>query len=119
MGVRLTLEADLPNLPAISDTELCALLSNGLENALNAVEKLKENRRWVEFYCGVRAGKLLIEIKNPYSGHIPFREGLPEASRPNHGHGCRSIQAIAQAHRGLYEFKAENGIFTLRVVLPI
>lgn len=119
MGVRLTLEADLPNLPAISDTELCALLSNSLENALNAVEKLKENRRWVEFYCGVRAGKLLIEIKNPYSGHIPFREGLPEASRPNHGHGCRSIQAIAQAHRGLYEFKAENGIFTLRVVLPI
>ena len=119
MGVRLTLEADLPNLPAISDTELCALLSNSLENALNAVEKLKENRRWVEFYCGVRAGKLLIEIKNPYSGHIPFREGLPEASQPNHGHGCRSIQAIAQAHRGLYEFKAENGIFTLRVVLPI
>lgn len=119
MGARLTLEAVLPGSLAISDTELCALLSNGLENALNAVGELKENRRWVEFYCGVRAGKLLIEIKNPYSGHIPFRDGLPEPSRPNHGHGCRSIQTIAQAHRGLCEFKAENGIFTLRAVLPM
>lgn len=119
MGVRLTLEASLPGTPAISDTELCALLSNGLENALNAVGALKENRRWVEFYCGIRAGKLLIEIKNPYSGHIPFRDGLPEPSQPNHGHGCRSIQTIAQTHRGLCEFNAENGIFTLRVVLPM
>lgn len=119
IGVRLTLEAAIPASVSISDTELCALLSNGLENALNAVEALKENRRWVEFYCGVRAGKLLIEIKNPYTGQISFRDGLPEPTRPNHGHGCRSIQTITQTHRGLCEFKAVDGIFTLRVALPM
>ena len=119
MGIRLTLEAALPASVGISDTELCALLSNGLENALNAVGALKENRRWVEFYCGVRAGKLLIEIKNPYAGKLSFRDGLPQTTQPNHGHGCRSIQTITLAHRGLCEFKAENGIFTLRAALPI
>lgn len=119
MGVRLTLEAALPGALSISDTELCALLSNGLENALNAVGELKENRRWVEFYCGVRLDKLLIEIKNPYTGQIAFRNDLPVSLRPDHGHGCRSIQTIAQAHRGLCEFKAEDGIFTLRVALPM
>ena len=119
MGVPLTLEAALPASVSISDTELCALLSNGLENALNAVEKLRENRRWVEVYCGVRAGKLLIEIKNPYAGEVSFRDGLPQTVQPNHGHGCRSIQTIAQAHRGLYEFQAESGVFTLRVALPL
>ncbi|MDE6108300.1 MAG: GHKL domain-containing protein, partial [Oscillospiraceae bacterium] len=119
MGVRLTLEATLPSSLPISDTELCALLSNGLENALNAVGELKENRRWVEFYCGVRLDKLLIEIKNPYAGEIPFRDGLPESTRPSHGYGCRSIHTIARTHRGLCEFKAENGIFTLRVALPM
>lgn len=119
MGVRLTLEAILPDTPTVSDTELCALLSNGLENALNAVGALKENRRWVEFYCGIQASKLLIEIKNPYAGQIPFRDGLPEATRPGHGHGCRSIQAIVKRSRGLCNFAAEDGIFTLRIVLPI
>ena len=119
MGVRLTLEAVLPGSLAFSDTELCALLSNGLENALNAAGKLEEDRRWVEFYCGVRLEKLLIEIKNPYTGQILFRDGLPEPIRPNHGYGCPSIRAIARLHRGLCEFKAENGIFTLRVALPM
>lgn len=118
-GVRLTLEAALPGTLSISDTELCALLSNGLENALNAVGTLKENRRWVEFYCGVRLDKLLIEIKNPYAGQITFRNGLPVSSRPNHGHGCRSIHTISQTYRGLCEFKAEDGIFTLRAALPM
>ena len=118
MGVRLTLEASLPGALAVSDTELCALLSNGLENALNAVGALKENRRWVEFSCGIRAGKLLIDIKNPYTGQISFRDGLPEATQPNHGHGCRSIQAIVKRSRGLCSFAAENGIFSLRIVLP-
>ena len=119
MGVRLTLEAALPGALSISDTELCALLSNGLENALDAVGALKENRRWVEFYCGARLDKLLIEIKNPYAGQIAFRNDLPASARPNHGHGCRSIHTISQTYRGLCEFKAEDGIFTLRVALPM
>lgn len=118
-GVRLSLEAELPAELSISDTELCALLSNGLENALHAVGELKENRRWVEFFCGVRAGKLLIEVKNPYRGALTFRGGLPASDRPGHGHGCRSIRAIAQAHRGLCEFGGEDGVFTLRVALPL
>lgn len=119
LGIPLTLEAAVPTALSLSDTELCALLSNGLENALNAVEKLKVNHRWVEFYCGVRAGKLLIEIKNPYAGELSFQDGLPQTAQPSHGHGCRSISTIAQAHRGLCEFKGENGVFTLRVALPV
>ena len=119
LGVRLTPEASLPASMAVPDTELCALISNGLENALNAVEKLEDGRRWVEFYCGVRLDKLLIEIKNPCAGRISFRDGLPEASRPNHGYGSLSIRTIAQRHGGLWEFSAEHGVFTLRVALPM
>ena len=119
MGVRLALETTLPGSVAISDTELCALLSNGLENALNAVEKVKGDSRWVAFYCGVRLDKLLIEIRNPYTGQIPFRDGLPETARAHHGYGCLSIRTIAQLHRGLCDFKAKDGIFTLRVALPM
>lgn len=119
MGVRLTLETALPGSVAVADTELCALLSNGLENALNAVGVLRENRRWVEFICGVRTDKLLIEIKNPYEGQILFRDGLPVSTREGHGYGCQSIRAIAGRNRGLCDFEAENGIFALRVVIPM
>lgn len=119
LGVRLELEASLPGELAVSDTELCALISNGLENALNAVSGLKEGRRWVELYCGVNLDKLLIEIKNPYDGRVVFRDGLPASGRLGHGYGCRSIYTIARRCRGLCEFRADDGVFIMRVALPM
>ena len=94
-------------------------VSNGLENALNAAGKMTGDRRWVELYCVVRLDKLLIEIRNPYTGQISFRDGLPETAQAHHGYGCLSIRTITQLHRGLCEFRAEDGIFTLRVALPL
>lgn len=121
MGVRLSQQANLPGELPVSDTELCALLFNGLENAFRAVNELSENRRWVEFYCSVQAGKLLIEVKNPYAGPISFRDGLPQTTQTGfgHGHGCLSIRTIAHTCQGLCSFEARDGVFTLRVVLPM
>lgn len=119
MGVRLTVNADLPTVLGVSDTSLCALLSNGLENALIAAGGLEEGCRWVNFSCRVRMGNLLIEVKNPYVGTVVMRDKLPVSDQEGHGYGCRSIQAITQACHGLFEFDAGSGIFTLRVALPI
>lgn len=118
-GVRMEIRAQLPEKLAISDTELCALLSNALENALNAVAALPEGEQWIELYCGVKRNKLLIEVKNPYAGRIVMEDGLPVVSEAGHGFGCRSIRAIVLRHQGLYTFAPENGIFTLQIVLPM
>lgn len=118
-GIRLTVAAKLPKTLSLPDTELCSLLSNGLENALHAVDELEEANQWVEFYCGIRLNKLLIEIKNPYSGQITMQDGLPVSNRDGHGYGCRSIRSITEHHQGLYSFDPQNGLFTLRVILPL
>jgi len=117
-GIRLSVEARLPRQLTTSDTELCSILSNGLENALYAVAPLDASRKWTELYCGIRANKLLIEIKNPYGGKIAMRDGLPLSERKDHGYGCRSIRSITEQNGGLCTFEPERGVFTLRVVLP-
>ena len=119
MGVQLKAAVKLPQELSVSDTELCSVLSNGLENALHAVSTLEETFKWVELYCGIRLNKLLIEIKNPYSGEIVMRDGLPVSGREGHGYGCRSIRSIAAQNEGLCMFAAEHGVFTLRVMLPL
>lgn len=53
-GIRLTAELRLPAALSIPDTELCTVLSNGLENAFHAVSGLDEQQRTVSLYCGVR-----------------------------------------------------------------
>ncbi len=117
MGVRLEVEAGLPETLSLPDTELCALISNGLENALNAAAGTED--KWVEFFCGIQANKLLVEIKNSYCGQVTLRDGLPVSNRQGHGYGCYSIKTIAERCHGMYSFQPEDGVFTLRVVLPL
>lgn len=119
IGVRLEVDAKLPRELSVSETELCSVLSNALENALSAVSDRAAEERWVSLYCGVRLGKLLIEIKNPCAEAFVLRDGLPPSDREGHGYGCRSIQTIAERHGGLREFRARDGIFSLRFMLPL
>lgn len=119
LKVDLSVDAKLPQELAVSNTELCSILSNGLENALNAVGELEKPLKWVSLYCGIRLNKLLIEVKNPYEGEITMQDGLPVSDRDGHGYGCRSIRSIATQNDGLCTFDAEQGIFTLRVMLPL
>ena len=113
------IDVKIPSTLAIPDAEICALLSNGLENAIHAVAELEKPYRYGVFYCELKQGKLLIEIKNPYTGCINFKNGLPTSEEPGHGYGCQSIRAITEQHHGICTFQTENNIFLLRIVLPM
>lgn len=118
-NITLKTEIKLPPTLPFSDTELCSLLSNALENAIHAVTPLSPVQKWISFYCVIRWNKLLIEVKNPFSGEILLHDGLPVSSLEGHGYGCRSIRTIAERFHGICSFEPENGIFTLRIILPI
>ncbi len=118
-NIALSVNAKLPASLPISDTELCSVLSNSLENALRAADALDQPLRWVKLFCGIRLNKLLIEVQNPYSGNILIEDGIPASHQQGHGFGCRSIAAIAQHYNGLCVFKTENGIFQLQFMLPL
>ena len=62
---------------------------------------------------------LYSEENNPYVGEIAMRDGLPVSNREGHGYGCRSIRSITKRNGGLCSFEAEQGMFTVRVVLPV
>jgi two-component system sensor histidine kinase AgrC len=118
--VAFSAEVNIPANLSLSDTELCALLSNGLDNAINAAAQVDEDaERTVRINCQPYKDKLLIYISNPYRGSVKMRDGLPQSSRPQHGYGAKSIRMIAEKHSGYCAFEAEEGLFTLKVVLPL
>lgn len=119
-GVTMTVKASLPEELNLPDTELCALLSNGLENAMNAVFLLPEGApRTIDIFCGVKQNKLLLEIKNPYHGKIAMANGLPQSQSRERRYGCRSIQSIVQRRQGVCAFDASSGIFILQIAIPL
>ncbi len=118
-GIRLTINALLPKSLPLSDTELCSIISNGLENANMAASLPGVTDRWVDFSCKVMQNKIFMQIQNSYAGEVVIRNGLPVSLRDGHGYGCRSIQTIVQHNDGLCSFEADNGIFSLRIAIPI
>lgn len=119
-GVTFRAEATIPDALPLSDTELCALLSNGLENAVSAAAEVSEDARpTVRFNCQPHKDKLLIYISNPYLGTVAMRDNLPQSPRPGHGFGVKSIKLIVEKHAGYCSFETEGGFFILKVVLPL
>lgn len=119
-GVTFSAQANIPAALPLSDTELCALLSNGLENAVFAAAQMDAQvRPAVRVNCQPHKDKLLIYISNPYRGTVIMRDKLPESSRPGHGFGVKSIKLIVEKYAGYCSFEAKDGLFTLKVVLPL
>ncbi|MEG2176549.1 MAG: ATP-binding protein [Oscillibacter sp.] len=116
LGVILSVDARLPATLSISDTELCAVLSNALENAIHATKEVSDGRaRQVRVECRMTEGKFLLLMENPHVGTVMMRNGLPYSRRADHGFGVKSMVSIVEHWGGLYSFTAENGVFTLRI----
>ena len=120
MGVALSVEAQVPGSISISDTELCSLISNSLEHAIAAAVIISTpEKRTVSVHIAVHKEKLLLSIENPYTGNIVFQNGFPQANREGHGYGTRNISTIAEMHGGQALFSANDGIFSLKVMVPL
>lgn len=118
--VPLSIQAVIPqNLP-VSESDLCVLLSNALENALHACAALRRTGQRAEIALSAyeKNARLFLEIRNSCGDAVAFdEEGIPVTDRPGHGIGVRSICAIVEKYGGVCSFSARNGWFVLRVSL--
>lgn len=118
-GIRFDANVNIPEVLTLSDTELCTLLSNGIENAINAASRCEKGNRWVEIDFSTHKANMLISIKNSYIGEVEIEDGLPVSDQPFHGLGVKSISSIVDRHNGMYSFDAKDGQFTMRVILNL
>ncbi len=100
-----------------SDVDFTSILSNGLENAIHAVSSLDLDKRSITLDLRMNNDKLLLSIKNPYAHSVIMVDGIPQAKADGHGLGTHSIKYITEKLNGNCQFIANDGQFTLRVVL--
>lgn len=118
--VELAIEADLPQELEFPETELCMLLSNALENSISAAAQIGgDRRRTVRVICTLHKGNMLIYMENSFAGEIAMENGLPRSMSEGHGFGVKSIAMIAEKYDGYCTFIARDGMFTLKIVLPL
>ena len=112
-GIALKLGFAFPDTFEVNESELATALANAIENAIHACEKLPKEKRLLEIKVLCKP-KFIIMVRNNFTGTVTFDEnGIPQNTQDGHGYGSRSIAAFCNKIGGYYEFKAENGVFTL------
>lgn len=106
---------------SIGTIDICIILANAIDNAIEACEKIEDEK---ERYIQIRVTDedfMLFSVTNPVA-YTPQKsaDGLYVSDKNdtgNHGIGMKSIKSTAEKYGGDMVAKCENNIFTLVVKL--
>ena len=103
----------------ISDSDLVTILTNILDNAIEAVQKCDEKR--IVFKIIKDYDSLIIDSTNPYVGQLPDDEsfGTTKTDKKNHGFGLANIKNTVKANNGNCFIDTKDGIFHISIAIPL
>ncbi len=96
----------------IDNLDLAVLTANILDNAIEAVNLVEDNR-FIEFSFITENDNLIVFCKNPTINNTSvdkIRTTKKDATK--HGFGIMSIRAIAEKYNGSYVIECDNGFFS-------
>lgn len=117
-GITAQIILDISSDANVDSLELSMVISNLMENAIQACKKLQENQTpYIKFTCK-SVGRLLLEIVNPCAEEpVVDENGYPTAREEGHGIGSKSIIAFAKKYDGELIYNIANGIFQVRLLV--
>lgn len=102
--------------------DVCSLFGNALDNAIESVMKLPEEKRLIKLAVYSQNNFVLIQLANYYTNVLRYEGGqliTSKKDKSNHGFGVKSMKQIAEKYGGTLHITAENNWFSLSVILPI
>ena len=122
--IDLSLQWILPGRLTLSDVEICTLLGNLLENAIEACERLDgESVRKITLKTSVTECMWCITIENTYDGILNLQsDSLPETRKSDtmyHGIGLSSVSHIVKEHHGSLDLLPKGKLFLVGITIPI
>lgn len=119
-GISFHWDAVFPPNGFICDYDLCVILGNALDNALESCEKYKGKQPFIHLKACPVKNYFLLEIQNSM---IPSPYGqLFHSSKPNpefHGLGLKQIQDTVKKNHGQFDISIKKEIFCLSLMLPL
>ncbi|MCR5041922.1 MAG: GHKL domain-containing protein [Clostridia bacterium] len=115
-GGSLYFEGRIPE-NSVPDADLCTVLANLLDNAVEAIRKNPAEKRRIDVLAGVVNGCLIITVENPAAGQSGTK--TTKADRRNHGLGLKNVRRAAENNGGTLVISAQNGVFRAEVMLSV
>ena len=105
-----------PQKMQIEDTDLCIVLGNALDNAEEALEKVRGGKK-LNIEIGSYKQSVFIEIANSSMNVNIENIKTTKKDRVNHGYGLQNIRYVVEKYNGKVTTEYENGCFSLKIEL--
>lgn len=112
---------DLSEL-TIKDEDVVTILSNLLDNAIEACEKC-EDKRIIKFKLVKEEDRIIIAVKNTYNYDIVYEHGEVKTTKTfeadEHGVGIKNILKTIEKYGGSYVIEDKNKEFYFSIIIPL
>lgn len=118
-AIPFSIKLDLPYELPISEMDMCLVMSNLLENALEASLRTDKAKRYIKIEAYIHSNNVvLLTVENAFDGTATKKNGVFQSSkRRGDGVGIQSVRRISEKNGGYCRFTAENGIFCANIML--
>jgi len=120
--ISVNAKAAVPPSLRISEIDLCTIIGNLLDNAMEAcLRQTYTEERFIRVFIGILKGQLYISVSNS-TGNTIKKQGktfLSSKDSPSHGFGLMRVDRIAAKYSGYVNRQHEEGIFATEIMLPL
>lgn len=118
-SIQLNVKAHIPKGIEMTDVEMCSVLGNLLDNAIEACEKLPCDKPFLRVYIDKFKGQFYLSVQNS-SPSIQRDKGIFRTTKAGtHGFGLFRIDRIAKKYGGYVNRQYEEGVFATELLLPL
>lgn len=119
-GINVIADAHIPVKLKSSEIDLCCIIGNLFDNAIEASVKLPEDQRIIRVYMDMKNTQLYISFTNLTAGKKLQKKGklFPSTKGEGHGFGLMRIDSIVERLDGYISRNSEDGAFTTEILLP-
>ncbi len=119
-GITVHCDAHIPVQLKTSEIDLCCIIGNLFDNAIEASQKLPLDQRLIRVYMDMKNTQLYISFTNfTATGKLQKVGKLFATSKgEGHGFGLVRIDAIVDRLDGYLSRNSEDGAFTTEILIP-
>lgn len=122
-GIQFSCMADARELAQIAVRDISIIFGNLIDNAIECVIQYEdEEDRIIQGEVYQKNSFLMIKFKNCFFGELQFEKDLPvttKTDRSRHGYGLKGVLYTVKKYEGTMKIAAENGWFSVQILLPI
>lgn len=121
-GISVEQTVFLPEKLSIPQTDLCVILGNLLDNAIEACNKPNlQQPPYLNITIKIHKGMLYFKVINSSNGVYLFdkKNLLSTKNQPEHGYGFKNINDIVENYGGFFNYEPQSNSFAATIMIPL